>query len=613
MKKSISALLITLMVLSAFLVFTSPLRVMSADGLGEALSFNGVDKYVQVADNASLKGMTNLTLEAWIKPNSYPQYAGIIGKWTYSTTMQYILGYFSNGNLTFWVGHDTTTDSITMLQPPLGVWTHIVAVFTGGSRLEVFYNGTSQGFKPTTLASIGVGLEPLYIGKYDGYFFNGTIDEVRIYNRTLSAAEVSGHYNNGIGQYGRPETGLVAGWHFDEGGSTATAGDYSGNNNNGTVYGTPKWVAGIVPLPDVAVTNVTLSPAGKVLRGVNVKINVTAKNQGTPLETFTLKAYANNTLIGTNPVTDLAQSTSTNWTLNWDTTAVPLGNYTIKANATYVQGETNITNNEMIGGWVWLVKLPMASFTYSPVPVVANYSTTFDASGSTPDGGSIINYTWNFGDGNITSTANNIITHIYASHGTYNVTLMVEDSEGLNDSTWQLVNVLRHDVAVVDVVSNRTWVYQGHNATINVTGANKGDFNETVTVTLYYNITASRIIGTQIINLPIGESQTLVFTWDTTGVEYCHNYTITAVATIPLDNNPADNTLDNVYIKVRIIGDLDGDGNVRIDDVLTVASAFGSQPGHPRWNPNADVNGNGKVRVDDVLLVARNFGKSCLP
>jgi PKD repeat protein len=611
MKKSISALLITLMVLSAFLVFTSPLRVMGADGLGEALSFNGVDKYVQVADNASLKGMTNLTLEAWIEPNSYPQYAGIIGKWTYPTTMQYILGYFSGGNLTFWVGHDTTTDSITVLQPPLGVWTHIVAVFTGGSSLEVFYNGTLQGFKLTTLASIGVGLEPLYIGKYDGYFFNGTIDEVRIYNRSLSLAEVSTHYDGGIGQYGRPENGLVAGWHFDESSGTV-AHDYSGNKNDGTICGTASWVAGIVPLPDVAVTSVTLSPAHKVLSGVTININVTAKNLGTPLENFTLNAYANDTFLGTLPVTNLAQNAATNWTLNWDTTGVPLGNYTIKANATYVQGETNTGNNEMIGGWVWLVKLPVASFTYSPMPAVANYSTTFNASGSTPDGGSIVNYTWNFDDGNVTSTSIHVITHVYALYGTYNVTLTVEDSEGLTNSTSQSVMVLRHDVAVIDVVSDRTWVYQGHSANVNVTVLNKGDFPETVNVTLYYNITASQTVGTQNISMPPGENQTISFPWDTTSVEYCHNYTLTAVASIAfLDNNPADNTLSDGNIKVRIMGDINGDGKVDGKDITLAALAFGTVPGDARWNLDFDINQDGKIDGRDLTLIALRFGMAC--
>jgi len=174
------------------------------------------------------------------------------------------------------------------------------------------------------------------------------------------------------------------------------------------------------------------------------------------------------------------------------------------------------------------------------------------------------------------------------------------------------------DVAVTSVVPDRTWVYQGFSANINVTVLNKGDFAENVNVTLYYNITTSEMIGTQNATIPTGENRTLSFVWDTMSVPYCHNYTITAVATIPLDNNPADNTLACGRIKVRIMGDLNGDDVVDGSDVALAAWSFGSycpnylylgsQPS-ARWNLDADINGDGVVDGSDLILVARNFGK----
>ena len=171
-----------------------------------------------------------------------------------------------------------------------------------------------------------------------------------------------------------------------------------------------------------------------------------------------------------------------------------------------------------------------------------------------------------------------------------------------------------HDVAVTNVFANRTWVYQGKSCGfgVNVTVLNKGDFPENVAVTLYYNITANEIIGTQNINLLPSQSKTLVFTWDTTNVEYCHNYTITAVATImPADYTPADNTLDNVYVKVRIMGDLNGDGYVGIDDIFEAGQSFGAEPGHPRWNVDADMNQDEYIGIDDIFIIASHFGQ-CL-
>jgi len=50
------------------------------------------------------------------------------------------------------------------------------------------------------------------------------------------------------------------------------------------------------------------------------------------------------------------------------------------------------------------------------------------------------------------------------------------------------------------------------------------------------------------------------------------------------------------------------DIKVRVDDVLKAALAFGSNPGHPRWDTVADVNGDYKIRVDDVLAIALKFG-----
>ena len=50
------------------------------------------------------------------------------------------------------------------------------------------------------------------------------------------------------------------------------------------------------------------------------------------------------------------------------------------------------------------------------------------------------------------------------------------------------------------------------------------------------------------------------------------------------------------------------DCKVRVDDVLSAATAFGSNPGDPRWNSNCDTNRDYKVRVDDILAIALMFG-----
>jgi parallel beta-helix repeat protein len=166
-----------------------------------------------------------------------------------------------------------------------------------------------------------------------------------------------------------------------------------------------------------------------------------------------------------------------------------------------------------------------------------------------------------------------------------------------------------HDVAVTSITADRTWVYQGFSTKINVTILNKGNFSENVNVTLYYNMTANEIVGTQNITVLAGENETLVFVWNTKGAPYNRNDTITAVATVPVDNYPADNTLTGGPITVRILGDINGDGKVDGRDISIAAKAFGTRPGDSRWNPDADINGDGKVDGRDITLIARNFGK----
>jgi len=66
---------------------------------------------------------------------------------------------------------------------------------------------------------------------------------------------------------------------------------------------------------------------------------------------------------------------------------------------------------------------------------------------------------------------------------------------------------------------------------------------------------------------------------------------------------------DAVLLVPTRLEDLNEDGKVDIQDITIFAVAFGSYPGHSRWNPKADVDKNGKVNILDGVLIAKSYGK----
>jgi hypothetical protein len=166
------------------------------------------------------------------------------------------------------------------------------------------------------------------------------------------------------------------------------------------------------------------------------------------------------------------------------------------------------------------------------------------------------------------------------------------------------------DVAIIDVVPSRNWIYQGWLMYITVTAKNLGMISETFTVKSYYG---GNLIGEYtVVDLPTNEEITIVFTWNTSTATPCHNYTISAEASlIPFEYNTTNNVFVDGAVKVRLMCDVDGDGKIDMKDISATAAAFGSFPGHPRWNPDVDFNQDGKVDMKDISFVARRFGKAC--
>jgi len=154
-------------------------------------------------------------------------------------------------------------------------------------------------------------------------------------------------------------------------------------------------------------------------------------------------------------------------------------------------------------------------------------------------------------------------------------------------------------------------VGQNLNMTISVTVANTGDFNESsVSITAYATPTPppSITIATTTISLNAGASITVTFAWNATGPY--GNYTISATAgPVAGETNTGDNTRSDGTVLITIPGDINGDFNVSLADLVLLANAYGSMPGGPKWNPNADLNGDGVVGLQDLVIMANHYGQ----
>lgn len=189
----------------------------------------------------------------------------------------------------------------------------------------------------------------------------------------------------------------------------------------------------------------------------------------------------------------------------------------------------------------------------------------------------------------------------------------LSDSEG-NPIPHEVRNgifiTLIRDVAVINVTTSVNMVYQGWPVEIFVTVTNKGDIAETFNVTAYYDDIP---VGTALVtNLSPDDITTVKITWVTTNVQPCRNYTISAYAwPVPYEMSLEDNRFVDGKVKIKMMGDINGDGIIDYVDVGAIARAFGATPSSKRWDPNCDLNRDGVIDMMDMHAVASRFGKRC--
>ncbi|MFA5249092.1 MAG: LamG-like jellyroll fold domain-containing protein [Candidatus Paceibacterota bacterium] len=173
---------------------------------GSCLFFDGYNDYVQINDSSSLDevfGTENFTLEAWVYPQDWINYRGIINKRQNGYYSASPGGLFADASgIKFIIGTGNPAESANALvyQPSLDQWHHIAAV-ANKTTMYLYVDGQRRASTAITLDPPSND-EPLCIGSFyqTTRSFRGYIDEVKIYNQPMQVSQVSENYFAGLGK-----------------------------------------------------------------------------------------------------------------------------------------------------------------------------------------------------------------------------------------------------------------------------------------------------------------------------------------------------------------------------------------------------------------------------
>ena len=214
----------------------------TAGKYGGALSFNGTSALVTIPDAASLRLTSAMTLEAWVNPSA------VTSAWRdviYKANDNYYLEATSSNASRPSVGGTFAGSGANIYGTAAltaSTWAHLAATYDGAT-LRLYVNGTQVSSVART-GALATSTNPLQIGgdSLYGQFFQGLIDEIRVYNVALTAAQVQADMNAPLGGGTPPPSDLTlskthAG-NFTQGQAGATYTLTASNTGSGATSGT---------------------------------------------------------------------------------------------------------------------------------------------------------------------------------------------------------------------------------------------------------------------------------------------------------------------------------------------------------------------------------------
>ncbi len=163
--------------------------------IGNGLSFNGTNNYVNITNSTNFNfGTGNFTVSFWASSNVYKTMSGIISKGLYwNSGLGWTITDVSSPTYIFFNTYDGTTQKYIQSSLSIYPWTYITAIKRDGN-IEFWVNGTMMSTNSAPSNTLD-NSSSLTIGSGPSGYWNGLIDDVRIYNRSLSVAETQSLYN----------------------------------------------------------------------------------------------------------------------------------------------------------------------------------------------------------------------------------------------------------------------------------------------------------------------------------------------------------------------------------------------------------------------------------
>ncbi len=344
----------------------------------KSIKFDGTSTFIDLGTAATLALDSAITVEAWIKPSVFASSSfqnSIVCKDGWSAGEGgFSLRCGGNGILSFNIAGKSLAGVSNswkeVVSPaaalPLNTWSHVAGTFDGAT-IKCFVNGIQMA----SLAYVGtIDKNAQYITKVgrladnqgagQARFFNGYIDEVRIWERALSAAELLANMNDQLNP--AAQSRLLGYWRFNEG-SGASTSDLGSGNNTGFITG-GIW-DNAVPFNSSVVSSAISGPSS-VAPGTSTNYAVSTHLGST----YTWQA--------TNGTVTAGQNTSS-ITVQWG--AAGAGNITL------IEAKGTCADTTSLNLWVGTVGIRATStknnVSFSPNPVKDKATFTFPAAAVT--------------------------------------------------------------------------------------------------------------------------------------------------------------------------------------------------------------------------------------